>query len=260
MTKGKGHGAQDLIVAHGQRPAQTRPIDGKGQVARPWGHQGITEAGAVRHPCDGLTGRQTVCMVGKALRLNHIERRSGRQGLKGQTNTAQQATTGCGAKQKISGHTHGVKVLRRFQTDRSLPSHDVKIIKGGHDHCTAILSDLSGYGLAALGEAVIEHHLCAIANRGLSFDRGCIRRHDDESGHAQFTRGIGNALGMVARREGNNASLALIHIKTAEAIIGPAKLERAGSLQNLGLDPHRATAGLVQGGAGNDGRDNSLPR
>jgi hypothetical protein len=199
-------------------------------------------------------------MVGKALGLDHIERRFGRQGLKGQTNTAQQATTGCGAKQKISGHTHGVKVLRRFQTDRSLPSHDVKIIKGGHDHCTAIPSDLSGYGLAALGEPVIEHHLCAITNRSLSFDHGGIRRHDDQGGHAQFTCGIGNALGMVARREGNNASLALILIKTAEAIIGPAKLERAGSLQNLGLDPDCTTASPIQGRAGDDGRHDSLPR
>jgi hypothetical protein len=65
---------------------------------------------------------------------------------------------------------------------------------------------------------------------------------------------------MVARREGNNASLALILIKTAEAIIGPAKFERAGSLQNLGLDPDCTTASPIQGRAGDDGRHDSLPR
>jgi hypothetical protein len=147
-----------------------------------------------------------------------------------------------------------VKVPGRFETDSPLPSHDVKIIKGWHDHCATLLSDLSGYGLAALSEAVIEHHLCAIANRGLSFDRGCIRRHDDEGGHAQFTRGIGYALGMVARREGNNAPLFLISVKSAKAIIGPAKFERACPLKNLGLDPNLTATSLIQGRAGDDGR------
>src|SRR5690606_11683503 len=73
-----------------------------------------------------------------------------------------------------------------------------------------------------------------------------IRRHGNDSPNAEQRRGGGNALGMIARREGNDPSLPFLVRKRGNLVVGSAELERPGALQAFSLEENPAAEALVE--------------
>ncbi len=59
----------------------------------------------------------------------------------------------------------------------------------------------------------------------IDFDARSGHRHHDDGFALHFGRRKGYALGMVSGRESHNAACALVSVKAAKAIKGPAKLK-----------------------------------
>ena len=72
-----------------------------------------------------------------------------------------------------------------------------------------LLGDLAGDGLAILAVAVVQHDLGAVGLGALALGQRRVRRHHDGRRHAQDLRRLGNALGMVAGGERDDAAGAL---------------------------------------------------
>jgi len=100
--------------------------------------------------------------------------------------------------------------------------------------------------VAVFAAAVVEHHLGAIGPGVGDLHLRRVGRHDDHRRHAEPPRGQRHALGMIARREGNDAAGAQLLRQRRNRRHAAAKLEASGELQTLRLDQHPAAGDLVQ--------------
>lgn len=130
----------------------------------------------------------------------------------------------------LGGRLHG-----DLQADRALAGDHVGLVVGADDGAAALgrqpLADL----FPALGIAVVEDHLGAVAPGVLDLDGGRVLRHHDQGRHAHGLGGRGQPLGMVARGIGDDAAGPHVGRQRGDAVVGAAELERAGALQHLGL-------------------------
>ena len=110
------------------------------------------------------------------------------------------------------------------------------VVVGMDQDAAALGHHLRGDGLAVLGRAVIGDDRRAAPFRPRELCGGRIGRHDDGRRHAEETGGLGDALGVVAGGDGDDALRPDLRVEAGQRIVGAAELERAGALQALGLE------------------------
>ena len=99
-------------------------------------------------------------------------------------------------------------------------------------------------GFAVFRIAVVEDHLAAVALGGDAFDRGRVRRHDDDARDVEHLSGERDGLRVVAGREGDDAAAALVGVQSRERVVRAAKLEGAGALQVFALEEQLGAGAL----------------
>ena len=139
------------------------------------------------------------------------------------------------------------RVLQHLERRRSLPCNDLRVVVGMDDGQTFARRDLQRV-VVALGEIGAMQDDPGAEMFGLPhFVERSLRRHHDGRRNAQTPRMVGDALGMVAGRGGDNAGLARGIVERREFHIGAAVLERRRVLQVLEFQPDPAPGNLRQG-------------
>jgi hypothetical protein len=196
-----------------------------------------------------LAGLERTAVVVVALRLDHGQAGPRRQGLQRQRDAGQQAAPAGAAVDGVERRVQRAGLLRQLHPDRALAGDDVEVVEGRDQHRAALARDLGSDRLAALGPAVVEAHLAAEGAHARDLHRRRVRRHDDQGRRPDELRGRRHALGVVARRIGDDAAFALLRAEPADAVVGAAELEAARALQGLGLEQHPSAHAFVQGRA-----------
>ena len=151
------------------------------------------------------------------------------------------ATPGCQAspadrhEHRINFRACRLRLARHFETHRALPRDHDGILKGRNEVGFQLFAEVASYGTAILCIAIIEHDLSAAVAGARDFHFGRIRRHHDHGVDTAKPSGLGDALGMIARRAGHDAPRERRAVNSRNAIIGSAELETSRSLQQFGL-------------------------
>ena len=125
-----------------------------------------------------------------------------------------------------------------LHADRALPGDHVRIVERMHEREVVLVHQtLSVFVCLAVGLAVqtISTPRAATAST-LSVGRG--RRHDDDGATSEFVRRERDALRMVARRGGDDATGALLIGESGHLVVRAAELEGEDLLQILALEEH----------------------
>ena len=139
------------------------------------------------------------------------------------------------------------RVLQHLDRRRSLPCNDLRVVVGMDDGQTFARRDFQRM-VVALGEIGAMQDDPGAEMFGLPhLVERRLRRHHYGRRNAQTPCVVGDALGMVARRGGNDAGLARGIVKRGEFHIGAAVLERRRVLQVLEFQPDPAPGNLRQG-------------
>src|SRR5690606_9068292 len=94
----------------------------------------------------------------------------------------------------------------------------------------------------------------AVGAGAVHLHEGGALGHDDGHGHAQTAAVIGQGLGVVAGRGGDDAALLLVRGQLQQPVQGAALLEAAGEVQIVELDPDLGAGQLRQAARVTDGR------
>ena len=138
-------------------------------------------------------------------------------------------------------------LAHQLQPRRALAGHDVRVIEGRNQDRAAFGGNGCGDFLAALGQAIVQLHLGAVApGIGDLHGRG-VGRHDDQRRHAEQAGRQRHALGVVAAGEGHDPAGALGGVELNQSVVGAAELEGAHPLQGFGLDQNADAQTLIQG-------------
>ena len=137
-------------------------------------------------------------------------------------------------------------LVEDLQADRALPGDDVGVLEGVDEHRSGPLGVLGG-GHERLGEGLpAEPDLGAVGAGGRDLGQRRGLGHEDGGRSAQQPRGQRHALRVVAGAGGDDPAGPLGVGQPRDARVGAADLERAGALQVLALEPHRAADPLGQ--------------
>ena len=129
------------------------------------------------------------------------------------------------------------ELLDDLEPDRALPGDDRRIVEARHHGRAGLVGDPRGDLLAALGPAVVEDDLGALAARALDLHLRRVGRHDDDRPDAEPPRGDRHAARVIARREGDHAALPLLRRELQQPVGRAPQLERAAGLQALAFEP-----------------------
>ena len=129
---------------------------------------------------------------------------------------------------------------------RDRPGDDVLIVKGVDEGIPLLIPELQRPIVGIVVHPVDELHLRAVFFGGLHLGDGCAIGQTDDGFDPVLGGGEGYALGMVARRAGDNAMGFLLVGQLGNLIVGSAHLEGAGHLQIFRLQVHLA-AGINVG-------------
>ena len=128
------------------------------------------------------------------------------------------------------------------------------VVEGRDQRRSALGRDALRRALAALARrAIVEDHFRPVRARGGDLHRGRIRRHHDHGGNPEEPPRERDRLRMVARREGDDAVLALVRSQRMQGVVGAAELEGARALEVLALEEDARSRALVDGARGQDG-------
>jgi len=105
-----------------------------------------------------------------------------------------------------------------------------------------------------LARAVIQHHLGAQLPGTLDLHGRRVGGHDDDGGQAHQRGAVGHPLGVIARRDGDDAAGMARLVDAADLVVGAAELERANPLQRLKFQQHAPAQQLVEPGVLNQRR------
>jgi hypothetical protein len=174
-------------------------------------------------------------VVVEALRLGgeHARRRMAR--LHGERDARGEAAARGAHQHHVGRKPARGKVLDDLAAGGPLPSDDQRIIVRRHQHGAATLRNVARDSLAVFPLAVVEYDLGAERGGALALGPRRIARHDDHGRHVEQLGGGGDALGVVARREGNDAAGAALGRNRGDLVVRAAELERPSALQGLGL-------------------------
>ena len=142
---------------------------------------------------------------------------------------------------------------------RALPGHDLVVVVGRHQDAPRLLHDLLRDGGAVVAQAIVEDDLGPVVARGLELERRRVLGHADDRGRPRHPRRERDALGMVARREGDDPPGALPGREREELVERAADLERARALEPFALEEHAVSAGVVERLRRHDGRAVDAP-
>jgi hypothetical protein len=126
--------------------------------------------------------------------------------------------------------------LGDLEADRALAGDHPVVVEGRNDRETPFRGDPLGDGLTLVARRADDDDLRAVRGDSLALDRRRIRGHDDDRRCTQKPRRPSDALGVVARRVGDDAAGAFLGGQGRDCDVRAADLERADRLEALGLE------------------------
>ena len=148
---------------------------------------------------------------------------------------------------------HLRQLFQDFQADGALPGDDERVVEGVGEGIALLPAEALGLRRRVVIHAGDQHHLGAVAFRGLHLADGGPGGHADDGGDAQPGGGQGDALGVVPGGAGDDALLRLLRRQGSDFVEGSPELKGAGELQVLRLDvevPAQPGGGVEGGPAG----------
>ena len=127
-------------------------------------------------------------------------------------------------------------VLKHFEADRALSGDDLVVVIGVDEDESLFLDHGLGGDLAVGQRFARQDDLRAMRPRALDLGRRRRLRHHDGRRDAEPLGVIGDRLGMIAGRHGDDAARPFRRGQTRHLVIGAAVLEGTGDLQILEFD------------------------
>ena len=138
------------------------------------------------------------------------------------------------------------QVFENFEAASSLPGDNGRVVIRLDDRVAVECSQLLGALFALQAGGADGDDLRTECFRCLSLDRGGIRRHDDHGPRAEYAGGVGDALGMIAARIGDESALESFPGERRGFVIRAAQLETADRLHGFGLEINASAVGEVR--------------
>ena len=113
---------------------------------------------------------------------------------------------------------------------------DVGIVERGNHGAAVLERERGGMLKGVVVRLTVKDDVGAVPARRLGFGARCRRRHDDDRGNVGPAGGHRDALGVVSRARGDDATLPLLRRQVGDPEPGSAQLERARVLEQLGLE------------------------
>ncbi len=148
------------------------------------------------------------------------------------------------------GNNNGIQIghlLRDFKAYGGLPGDDICVVKGVDEGIAVLVTELKGFVIGIVVDAVYHNNLGAVALGGFNFRDGGAVGKADIAFDAVAGRGEGNALGMVAGRTGDDTARFFFFGKVADFEIRAANFKRAGNLQVFGFKVNVGAVAYVGG-------------
>ena len=145
-------------------------------------------------------------------------------------------------------HHHGADVghlLEDLEPDRRLSGEDVDVVERMHQRRTGALGVLPGEEERVVDRETFEVHARPVRLGRHDLRQRRRRRHEHSCRDAEFGRRPGHTLRVVTGAGGDDAAGALVRAQVGDPVVGAARLERAGALQVLALEPD-LVAGAVR--------------
>ena len=127
------------------------------------------------------------------------------------------------------------QVLDELEPDRPLAGDDPIVVERRDDLEPALGCELLGHLLALVAGRADDHDLGAVGRHPLALDRRRVGGHHDHGRRPQQASRSSDALGMVARRVGDDAAPALLRGQGRDRGVGASQLERPDRLEGFGL-------------------------
>ena len=146
-------------------------------------------------------------------------------------------------------HHDGVEiglVLEHLEADGALAGDDLGVVVGVHEGQVLLLGDLARGQRRGVQGVADQHHPGAEFPGALDLGEGGELGHDDDGRDAQAPGMVGDPLGVIARRHGDDAVFRLLGRQALELVERAPVLERAGVLQALQLQVELAAQALAQ--------------
>ncbi|MNF92464.1 hypothetical protein D3C84_751100 [compost metagenome] len=140
---------------------------------------------------------------------------------------------------------HIFQVLEDFEADGALAGHHQRVFEGMHGHVAVFLGDLVHPFPAGSVVAIEENRLCPKGFGVFNFNFWRGHRQHQDGFHPQHARGVGEPLGVIAGRGGDDAVGDLFPGQRERLVQRAANLERPGDLQGFRLEIELATGGLL---------------
>ena len=141
-----------------------------------------------------------------------------------------------------------------FKAAGGLAGDDLLVVVGRNDDVAVLADQFVGFGKALAGGDADIDDLSAHGERGGALDGGGVGGHDDDGFGADFARGIGYALGVVAAGIGDDAAGDFFRGELEDLVGRAADFECADGLEGFGFEVD-FFAGAVAGEAGELGAD-----
>ena len=121
-------------------------------------------------------------------------------------------------------HVHIGQVLEDLIGDGALAGSHLQVIEGGNVGEPLLLGQLGGLFRRLVEDLPVKDDVGAVILGVVDLDQGSCGGHDDGGGDAGGLGGIGQSLGVVAGRGGNEPPALLVVREGTDLIIGPADL------------------------------------
>ena len=241
-----GHRRLDLVLADQQHLGDQRLDHRQGEPAR------LLDGDALRHRRAAEVGREVVQQaidrgVERGLDADDLDpglEVPGRDGAAGD----QAAATDRHHQHVEVGHR-----LEQLEPDRTLAGDDGGIVVGVDEGEPLLLLEPAGVGGGVLEPLAVQDDPGTVLAGALDLGQRREARHDDRGRDAQALGMVGDTLGVVAGRHGDDAAGALLRREAGELDQGTAGLERAGVLEVLQLEPDPGPGQARQGRRGDAG-------
>ena len=182
-------------------------------------------------PAHDLAARQRVARVGGELGLDADDPGRRAERLDRHRDPARQPA----ATDRDEDDRDVRQVLDELEADRPLAGDDPIVVEGRDDLEPALGGELLGHPLALVAGRADDDDLGAIGRHPFALDRRRVGRHHDDRRRTEQARRSSDALGMVARRVGDDAAPELLRRQRRDRGVGAAQLEGPDRLERLGL-------------------------
>ena len=143
-------------------------------------------------------------------------------------------------------HAPGQILLQELFADGALPGDDRGVPEGVNEDETFVFGNFQGQVGGVIHRASVQDDFRPVVPGGENLDQRGPLGHDDFGLDAEAPAVIGDGLGMVTRRGGDDPPGPVGQGKAQKFVEGPALLERPGHLEVLKLEKGLAAAELAQ--------------